>query len=128
MRSTRGHFSIGSAPGSRWRTRSPSIGRSPGIRAMFARRCHRSSVAAAPILEKLVAAADRSARWYERFPEHMALEPIDSTMSYVMRSGRIDLGRLRRLSPRFVARCRAGAGGRHPRPVVPGARAGVPSR
>jgi len=57
-----------------------------------------------PILEKLVAAADRSARWYERFPEHMALEPIDLAMSYVMRSGRIDLGRLRRLSPRFVAR------------------------
>ena len=57
-----------------------------------------------PILEKLVAAADRSARWYERFPEHMALAPIDLAMSYVMRSGRIDLERLRRLSPRFVAR------------------------
>jgi 2-polyprenyl-6-methoxyphenol hydroxylase-like FAD-dependent oxidoreductase len=57
-----------------------------------------------PILEKLVAAADRSARWYERFPEHMALTPIDLAMSYVMRSGRIDLERLRRLSPRFVAR------------------------
>jgi 2-polyprenyl-6-methoxyphenol hydroxylase-like FAD-dependent oxidoreductase len=57
-----------------------------------------------PILEKLVAAADLSARWYERFPEHMALAPIDLAMSYVMRSGRIDLDRLRRLSPRFVAR------------------------
>jgi 2-polyprenyl-6-methoxyphenol hydroxylase-like FAD-dependent oxidoreductase len=57
-----------------------------------------------PVLEKLVAAADRSARWYERFPEHMALNPIDLAMSYVMRSGRIDLERLRRLSPRFVAR------------------------
>jgi 2-polyprenyl-6-methoxyphenol hydroxylase-like FAD-dependent oxidoreductase len=57
-----------------------------------------------PILEKLVAAADLSARWYERFPEHMALEPIDLAMSYVMRSGRIDFERLRRLSPRFVAR------------------------
>jgi hypothetical protein len=34
----------------------------------------------------------------------MALEPIDLAMSYVMRSGRIDLERLRRLSPRFVAR------------------------
>ena len=57
-----------------------------------------------PILEKLVAAADRSARWYERFSEHMALEPIDLAMSYVMRSGRIDLERLRQLSPCFVAR------------------------
>src|SRR5260370_21760431 len=57
-----------------------------------------------PILEKLVAAADLSARWYERFPEHMSLDPIDLAMSYVMRSGRIDLERLRRLCPRFVAR------------------------
>jgi 2-polyprenyl-6-methoxyphenol hydroxylase-like FAD-dependent oxidoreductase len=57
-----------------------------------------------PTLEKLVAAADRSARWYERFPEYMALEPIDFAMSYAMRSGRIDLERLRRQSPRFVAR------------------------
>src|SRR5262249_10030047 len=57
-----------------------------------------------PTLEKLVEAADRSARWYERFPEHMALESIDFAMSYVMRSGRIDLERLRRQSPRFVAR------------------------
>ncbi len=57
-----------------------------------------------PILEKLVAAADLSARWYERFPEHMALAPIDLAMSYLMRSGRIDLERLRRQSPRFVAR------------------------
>jgi 2-polyprenyl-6-methoxyphenol hydroxylase-like FAD-dependent oxidoreductase len=57
-----------------------------------------------PILDKLLAAADLSARWYERFPEHMALEPIDLAISYVMRSGRIDLERLRRQSPRFVAR------------------------
>jgi len=57
-----------------------------------------------PTLEKLVAAADRSARWYERFAEQMALKPIDFAMSYVMRSGRIDLERLRRQSPRFVAR------------------------
>jgi len=57
-----------------------------------------------PTLEKLVEAADRSARWYERFPDHMALEPVDFARSYVMRSGRIDLERLRRQSPRFVAR------------------------
>jgi 2-polyprenyl-6-methoxyphenol hydroxylase-like FAD-dependent oxidoreductase len=57
-----------------------------------------------PILAKLLAAADLSAGWYQRFPEHMALEPIDLAMRYVMRSGRIDLERLRRQSPRFVAR------------------------
>ncbi len=34
----------------------------------------------------------------------MALAPIDFAMSYVTRSGRIDLERLRQLSPRFVAR------------------------
>jgi 2-polyprenyl-6-methoxyphenol hydroxylase-like FAD-dependent oxidoreductase len=78
-----------------------------------------------PILEKLVAAADRSARWYERFPAHMALAPIDLAMSYVMRSGRIDLDRLRRLSPRFVARYER----ERARPsVVPGPEQGSPSR
>ncbi len=57
-----------------------------------------------PILEKLVAGANASADWYEHFADHMRLEPIDFAMSYVTRSGRIDLDRLRRLSPRFVAR------------------------
>jgi 2-polyprenyl-6-methoxyphenol hydroxylase-like FAD-dependent oxidoreductase len=57
-----------------------------------------------PILEKLVAGADGSAEWYEHFAEHMLLEPIDFAMSYVTRSGRIDLDRLRRLSPGFVER------------------------
>jgi len=72
-----------------------------------------------PILEKLVAAADLSAGWYERFAEHMALAPIDLAMSYVMRSGRIDLERLRRLSPRFVARYQRERGTSF-RSVVPG--------
>lgn len=57
-----------------------------------------------PIVDKLVAAANASGDWYERFADHMALEPIDFAISYVTRSGRIDLGRLRRTSPRFVAR------------------------
>ena len=57
-----------------------------------------------PVLEKLVAGANGSANWYERFAEHMKLAPVDYAMSYIMRSGRIDLDRLRKLSPRFVAR------------------------
>jgi 2-polyprenyl-6-methoxyphenol hydroxylase-like FAD-dependent oxidoreductase len=57
-----------------------------------------------PILEKLVAGANGSADWYERFAGHMALAPADFAMSYITRSGRIDLERLRRLSPRFVRR------------------------
>src|SRR5262245_5577294 len=56
-----------------------------------------------PILEKLVTAANASAAWYENFASHMALLPLDFAMSYLTRSERIDLERLRRVSPRFVA-------------------------
>ena len=55
-----------------------------------------------PIVEKLVAAADASAQWYERFPEHMKLAPRDFAWSYIQRSGRIDPARLRKISPKFV--------------------------
>jgi len=51
-----------------------------------------------------VAGANGSATWYEQFAEHMQLAPIDFAMSYVTRSGRVDLDRLRKLSPRFVQR------------------------
>ena len=57
-----------------------------------------------PIVEKLVHAARASADWYERFPEHMRLAPIELAYSYIMRSGRIDDDRLRQMSPRFMAR------------------------
>jgi len=57
-----------------------------------------------PILEKLVAGANGSAEWYEHFAGHMRLAPVDFAMSYITRSGRVDLERLRKLSPRFVAR------------------------
>ena len=56
-----------------------------------------------PILEKLLAGANGSALWYEHFAEHMELAPADFAMSYVTRSGRVDIDRLRKLSPRFVA-------------------------
>ncbi|MEJ2379267.1 MAG: FAD-dependent monooxygenase, partial [Pseudolabrys sp.] len=57
-----------------------------------------------PVLEKLVAGANGSAQWYEHFAEHMKLAPVDFAMSYLTRSGRVDLERLRQVSPRFVAR------------------------
>jgi 2-polyprenyl-6-methoxyphenol hydroxylase-like FAD-dependent oxidoreductase len=57
-----------------------------------------------PILEKLVAAANASGAWYERFADHMALAPVDFAMSYLTRSGRIDPERLRQSSPRFAER------------------------
>jgi 2-polyprenyl-6-methoxyphenol hydroxylase-like FAD-dependent oxidoreductase len=56
------------------------------------------------ILEKLVSGANQSAIWYEQFAEHMRLAPFDFAMSYVTRSGRVDIERLRKLSPLFVAR------------------------
>jgi 2-polyprenyl-6-methoxyphenol hydroxylase-like FAD-dependent oxidoreductase len=55
-----------------------------------------------PIVEKLVAAADASGAWYERFPEHMRLAPREFAWSYIQRSGRVDPERLRRTSPRFA--------------------------
>jgi len=57
-----------------------------------------------PIVEKLVTGANASAAWYERFAEHMALAPAEFAISYITRSGRIDIERLRKLSPRFVER------------------------
>jgi 2-polyprenyl-6-methoxyphenol hydroxylase-like FAD-dependent oxidoreductase len=55
-----------------------------------------------PVLEKLVSGANRSATWYEQFADHMQLAPFDFAMSYVTRSGRVDIDRLRKLSPLFV--------------------------
>jgi 2-polyprenyl-6-methoxyphenol hydroxylase-like FAD-dependent oxidoreductase len=55
-----------------------------------------------PIVDKLVAAADSSGAWYDRFPEHMNLSPRDFAWSYIQRSGRIDPGRLAKISPKFA--------------------------
>jgi 2-polyprenyl-6-methoxyphenol hydroxylase-like FAD-dependent oxidoreductase len=63
-----------------------------------------------PIVEKLVAASRMSAVWYERFPEHMRLAPVDLAMSYLRRSGRVDDDRLRTMAPEFMALYDAGGG------------------
>lgn len=63
-----------------------------------------------PVVDKLVAAADASALWYERFGEHMALDPWDMAWSYIQRSGRISAERLAKISPVFVARYEAARG------------------
>jgi 2-polyprenyl-6-methoxyphenol hydroxylase-like FAD-dependent oxidoreductase len=57
-----------------------------------------------PIVDKIVAGANASAAWYENFSGHMELAPAEFAMSYITRSGRVDLERLRVLSPRFVER------------------------
>jgi 2-polyprenyl-6-methoxyphenol hydroxylase-like FAD-dependent oxidoreductase len=67
-----------------------------------------------PVVEKLVAAANASADWYEHFAEHMRLAPLDFAMSYITRSGRIDHERLRAVAPQLVAQYEA-ARARSPR-------------
>tara|TARA_R110002110_G_scaffold85816_1_gene223403 strand:- start:160811 stop:161938 length:1128 start_codon:yes stop_codon:yes gene_type:complete len=60
-----------------------------------------------PIVEKIVAAATKSARWYEDFAAHMQLTPQEFGYSYMTRSGRVDDDRLRQLAPVFMARYEA---------------------
>lgn len=55
-----------------------------------------------PVVLKLVSAAKQSMMWYEDFAEHMSLAPRDLAFSYITRSGRMDLARLRAQSPRFA--------------------------
>jgi len=56
-----------------------------------------------PILDKLVNAANASAQWYENFGQHMELPPYDFAMSYLSRTGRMDIERIRKIAPKFVA-------------------------
>jgi 2-polyprenyl-6-methoxyphenol hydroxylase-like FAD-dependent oxidoreductase len=70
-----------------------------------------------PIVEKLLAAANASSYWYERFPEKMREEPWRLAHGYMTRSGRMTDDRLRQLSPDFMARVDAARGaGRAGRP------------
>jgi 2-polyprenyl-6-methoxyphenol hydroxylase-like FAD-dependent oxidoreductase len=57
-----------------------------------------------PIVQKLVTAARTSADWYENFADHIKLDLMDFAFSYITRSGRIDLNRLRAMSPAFMTR------------------------
>jgi 2-polyprenyl-6-methoxyphenol hydroxylase-like FAD-dependent oxidoreductase len=68
---------------------------------------HRYQAERKPIVKKLVTAARTSADWYETFPDHMKLDPMDFAYSYITRSGRIDDARLRAMSPGFMARYEA---------------------
>ncbi len=56
-----------------------------------------------PVVDKLVAAADRSASWYEGFAGHMDLEPWRFAHAYIQRTGRISADRLERIAPKFTA-------------------------
>lgn len=55
-----------------------------------------------PIAKKIVDAANVSAQWYEGFGDKMALPALDFAFDYVTRSGRVDMVRLRKMSPAFM--------------------------
>jgi benzoate-CoA ligase family protein len=57
-----------------------------------------------PIAKKIVDAANTSAHWYENFGSKMELPPLDFAFDYMSRSGRMDMDRMRKLAPEFVAR------------------------
>jgi 2-polyprenyl-6-methoxyphenol hydroxylase-like FAD-dependent oxidoreductase len=57
-----------------------------------------------PIVEKLLAAAEASSYWYERFPQEMSKAPWRLAYDYMARSGRMTDDRLRQLAPKFMAR------------------------
>ena len=60
-----------------------------------------------PIVEKLLAAANASSYWYERFPEKMREAPWRLAYDYMTRSGRMTDGRLREQAPKFMANVEA---------------------
>lgn len=57
-----------------------------------------------PVLQKITGAALRSAGWYEKFDQHMQLEPLEFAHSYICRAGRLGPDRLRKLAPNFTHR------------------------
>jgi 2-polyprenyl-6-methoxyphenol hydroxylase-like FAD-dependent oxidoreductase len=64
-----------------------------------------------PVVEKILAAANASSYWYERFPVKMALEPWQLAYDYMTRSGRMTDDRLRELAPKFMTRVDAARSG-----------------
>jgi 2-polyprenyl-6-methoxyphenol hydroxylase-like FAD-dependent oxidoreductase len=57
-----------------------------------------------PVVRKIVAAANQSARWYDSFDARMDMPVMEFALDYLTRSGRYDFERLRDLSPGFSAR------------------------
>jgi 2-polyprenyl-6-methoxyphenol hydroxylase-like FAD-dependent oxidoreductase len=95
------HFSIGS--GTRLAMEDAiALVKALGAEANISNALQNFEAVRRPIVEKLVAAADASGAWYDRFPEHMKLSPRDFAWSYIQRSGRVDPERLSRISPRFA--------------------------
>ncbi len=56
-----------------------------------------------PALARIIAAANRSAQWYQEFGQHMALEPWPFAHSYIQRAGRLSADKLQAIAPAFSA-------------------------
>jgi benzoate-CoA ligase family protein len=97
------HFSIGSGTRLALEDVIALVGALSGNDFDVARALPAYEAARRPIVEKLLAAANASAAWYENFAQQMQLSPWDLAWSYIQRSGRIDKDRLRNVSPGFVA-------------------------
>lgn len=70
-----------------------------------------------PIARKIVDAANTSATWYEGFAQKMTLKPLDFAFDYLTRSGRIDMDRMRRMTPGFMAQYDAWRAA-YPAPII----------
>ena len=58
-----------------------------------------------PIKLKLVDAMERSLEWYETIGERLdGLDPVQLVFDYMARTGRMDLERMRKVAPEFMAR------------------------
>lgn len=57
-----------------------------------------------PIVDKLLAAANASSHWYERFAARMSLDPVSLAYDYMTRSGRMSAERLKHTAPNFMKR------------------------
>jgi benzoate-CoA ligase family protein len=78
-----------------------------------------------PVAKKIVDAANTSATWYESFGEKMDLPPLDFAFNYLTRSGRVDMERMRQITPQFMAQYDAYKAAQ-PDPIVDPVPAGVP--
>lgn len=61
-----------------------------------------------PDVEGFQDAARRSIDWYDTVEERLDLTPLDFTYDFMMRTGKVDHERLRRMAPDFVAAYEAG--------------------
>jgi len=96
-----GHFSIGS--GTRLAmddaiALSRAFDSSENIKTIL----EKFEAARRPVVEKIVAAANRSSYWYETFPERMKQAPWQLAYDYMTRSGRMTDERLREAAPLFM--------------------------